>query len=315
MPAEYSSGAHDKPAWHGMGHVFGRSFNTEEALRESGLNFRVIKEQAIRLVDGVEIPVPGRYWNVREDSNAVLGGVGEKYTIVQNAQAFEFVDFLIGEEGFHYTQAVSLRGGSIVALTAKAPFALDLPTSKGELYVVLMNSHDGSESLQAMATPVQVVCMNTLRSALSAKQASVKLRHTLHIPDRMHEAQRVLGLAQGAADLISKRAEELFKKKMSEKRFGEFLEKLVPVSNPGSQLSETRTYNTRREIRDIYFGTEYGQPDMLGTEWGAYNAAVVHNDWVQGGKTTRTSTSAESVFERIMSGQNLGSKALELLSK
>lgn len=310
MPAEYESGVHDQPAWHRLGTVLNAKFNTAQALRAGGLDWDVVKEPVVR--KGEE--VPERFFTVRQQDDHVLGIVGRVYTPVQNRDAFQFVDDLLGSRGgFHFTQAVSLRRGAVVALTAKAPFPVTLPTSKGELYVVLFNTHDGSGALTAMATPVQVVCMNTLRSALSAKEACVRLRHTTLVNERIANVRDVLGLSQGVADLMATRAEELYRKRLTAKRFERFLEDLVPVAPEAAAGGVTRAQNMRTTISEIYHGPDFGQPDMAGTAWGAYNACVVLNDHVQGARKTKSSTEAENLFMRIMNGENIGSRAMELL--
>src|SRR5215471_16310478 len=129
--------------------------------------------------------------------------------IVQNEEAFAWCDELLGGEGFHYKTAGALRGGQVVWLLAKSPFELDLPDSPVEMYVLLTNTHDGTGAVTAAATPVRVVCMNTLRSALTNAQATYKIRHTSGAEARLAEAQRVLGLARGAAERMKDRADQL----------------------------------------------------------------------------------------------------------
>ncbi|HEY4026582.1 MAG TPA: hypothetical protein VGO86_09135 [Candidatus Dormibacteraeota bacterium] len=54
---------------------------------------------------------------------------------------------------------------------------------------------------------------------------------------------------------------------------------------------------------------------MRGTAWGAWQAVVTYNDHGMTSRTTRTSTAAETRFERILGGENIGSRALALLSQ
>jgi phage/plasmid-like protein (TIGR03299 family) len=200
-----------------------------------------------------------------------------------------------------------------VRLLAKAPFQLDLPDSPIDMYVLLTNTHDGSGAVTACATPVRVVCMNTLRSALSAAKAACKIRHTSGAEARLAEAQRVLGLTRGAAEHIHQRAEQMAATPITDADWRAFLHRLVPEP-ADSQTGQTRAANVRDEITRIYYGDRYGQDDVRGTAWGAWQAVVAYNDHGMTSRRTRTSTAEETRFERILGGQNIGSRALALLS-
>lgn len=249
----------------------------------------------------------------RQTDGRALGVVGHTYRIVQNEEAFAWCDELLGGEGFHYKTAGALRKGSVCWLLAQAPFQLDLPDSPVDMYVMLTNTHDGSGAVTACATPVRVVCMNTLRAALRGAQATYKIRHTSSAQERLAEARRVLGLTRGAAERIRQRAEEMASTRISDSEFRQFLHALVP-DPPDSRPGQTRADNVRTDISRIYFGNRYGQADVRGTAWGAWQAVVAYNDHEMTSRTTRTSTAEETRFERILGGQNIGSRALALLS-
>ena len=57
--------------------------------------------------------IPGYRANVRSTDDAVLGVVSDRYRIVQNEEAFQFTDDLLGE-GVTYETAGSLQGGKKV---------------------------------------------------------------------------------------------------------------------------------------------------------------------------------------------------------
>jgi phage/plasmid-like protein (TIGR03299 family) len=318
MPHEFESGVftEGRPAWHRLGVVLPHeSLDSAEALTYSGLAGWSLTKQAVYVGnadDGYE-PVPDRFAVVRATDGRPLGVVGSGYRIVQNEEAFRWADELLGGEGFHYKTAGSLRGGQVVWLLARSPFQVDLPDSPVEMFVLLTNTHDGSGAVTACATPVRVVCMNTLRAALSRAQATYKIRHTSGAQARLAEAQRVLGLTRGAAERVRRRAEELAATRISDGDFRAFLRELVP-DPPGSRTGQTRAANVRGEIRAIYHGDRYGQEDVYGTGWGVWNAVVAYNDHAMTSRKTRTSTPEETRFERILGGENIASRALALLS-
>jgi hypothetical protein len=121
--------------WHGLGAVLERPPATiAEAIDASGLGWRVEREQIavdrgdVATADSIWDPrcevIPGYYATVREDTRQVLGIVGGRYRIVQNDEAFEFVDQLLGSS-LHFETAGSHNGGRRVWVLATLPRACD----------------------------------------------------------------------------------------------------------------------------------------------------------------------------------------------
>jgi phage/plasmid-like protein (TIGR03299 family) len=303
MPHEFESGVftEGRAAWHGLGVTLPNdSLDSAEALEYSGLAGWNLTKQAVFVgnpEDGYR-PVRDRYAIVRATDGEALGA---------------WCDELLGGAGFYYKTAGSLRGGTVVWLLARAPFQVDLPDSTVDMYVLISSTHDGSGAVTAAVTPVRVVCMNTLRAALNRAQASYRVRHTSGVQGRLDEAQRVLGLTRGAAERVRQRAEQLAATRISDSEWRSFLEQLVP-DPPDSRPGQTRAANVRDEINAIYRGHRFGQDEVRGTAWGAWQAVVAYNDHGMTSRRTRTSTAEETRFERILSGQNIGSRALALLS-
>jgi phage/plasmid-like protein (TIGR03299 family) len=286
-----------------------------EALTYSGLADWRLTKQPIFIGnpdDGYSL-VPDHFAVTRSTDGRPLGVVGLSYRIVQNEEAFAWADELLGGEGFHYKTAGSLRGGTVVWLLAQAPFRVDLPDSPVDMFVLLTNTHDGSGAVTAAVTPVREVCMNTLRTALTRAQATYKIRHTSGAETRLAEAQRVLGLTRGAAERMRERAEALASHRIGDADWRAFLKTLVP-DPADSTRGQARAANVRDAIDGVYRGSRFGQRDVRGTAWGAWQAVVAYNDHVMTSRKTRTSTAAETRFERILGGENISSRALALLS-
>lgn len=318
MPHEFESGVftEGRPAWHGLGTVLPNdSLDSAEALTYSGLAGWELTKQPIYVgnpEDGYR-QVPDHFAVTRATDSRALGVVGHNYRIVQNEEAFAWADELLGGEGFHYKTAGSLRGGQVTWLLASTPFKLDLPDSPVDMYLMLTNTHDGSGAVTAAVTPVRVVCMNTLRAALDRAQASYRIRHTSGAQARLDDAQRVLGLTRGAAERVRQRAEQLSSTRIGEHDWRAFLDALVP-DPPDSRQGQARAATVRDGIDRLYRGERFGQDEVRGTAWGAWQAVVAYNDHSMTSRRTRTSTAEETRFERILGGANIGSRALALLS-
>ena len=153
--------------WHGIGIVIDNPLTSEDAIVAGGLDWNVVQEPIFK-ENGVR--VPGYFANVRDSDGAILGVVTNKYSIVQNKDAFAFTDSLV-EEGLTYETAGVLRGGKQIWLLAKMPETMILD-DKLEPYVCFTNTHDGTGAVRVCMTPTRVCCANTLNLALSTAKRS-----------------------------------------------------------------------------------------------------------------------------------------------
>ena len=106
----------EKP-WHGLGTEVAEAPTSADALRFAGLDWTVRQEPVFNCRGGI---IDGYRANIRSTDDAVLGIVGERYKVVQNADAFRFTDELVGGEA-RYETAGSLRGGKQIWLLARMP--------------------------------------------------------------------------------------------------------------------------------------------------------------------------------------------------
>jgi Domain of unknown function (DUF932) len=108
--------------WHGLGVVLDEyPTSIDEALDKAGLGWKVT-HGGVLVVKAPEwtddfgtkhpaelIPAKGFKANLREDTGDVLGIVSDEYEVVENRDAFRFLDALIGSE-MHFETAGSLWG-------------------------------------------------------------------------------------------------------------------------------------------------------------------------------------------------------------
>ncbi|SEO99124.1 phage/plasmid-like protein TIGR03299 [Mucilaginibacter gossypiicola] len=204
-------------AWHGLGLIVADHPTSAEAIRFAGLDYTVEKRPlftnvlANDLTDGEDfgkIAVPNFYATVRNDNNSVLGVVGKDYEVVQNADAFQFFDAIVGGgSGIQYETAGALGNGERVFITAKLPDYIKVGRADLiEQYLFLTTSHDGFGSISAAFTPIRIVCNNTLNAALRNQTGAIKIRHTASANDRLKQAHTLMGISNTMATEL----EELF---------------------------------------------------------------------------------------------------------
>jgi hypothetical protein len=86
------------------------------------------------------IPAKGSEANLREDIGEVLGIVSQEYEVVDNRDAFRFLDALIGSE-LHFETAGSLWGGRRVWVPARLPEYVEFGGDVSATYIYVANSH------------------------------------------------------------------------------------------------------------------------------------------------------------------------------
>ena len=82
----------EKP-WHGLGVEVSEAPTSSDALIYAGLNWNVLQKD-VYTEDGILIP--GYKINLRSTDDALLGIVSDRYKVVQNEDASQFTDDLLG---------------------------------------------------------------------------------------------------------------------------------------------------------------------------------------------------------------------------
>ena len=190
--------------WHELATKLDRPATAHEAIKAAQLDYQVEKKPLRAIVYHTRhSPVDDHYATVRMDTREVLGIVGNRYSPIQNRDAFSFFDSLVGSDEAIYHTAGALGKGERIWILAKLPSYIKV---KGEdiveKYLLLTNSHDGSSLVRAKLTPVRVVCSNTLTAALDGMEEEVRIRHTPNSTAKLEQAHKLLGLTNSLYDQL-----------------------------------------------------------------------------------------------------------------
>ncbi len=305
--------------WHGLGAVLERPPATiAEAIEASGLGWRVEREPIavdrgdVASADSIWDPrceeIPGWWANVRQDTRGVLGIVGDRYRIVQNSDAFRFVDQLLGSS-MHFETAGSLHGGRRVWVLARLPEHIEVGGDPVRPYVLLMNSHDGSTAVVVASTPVRVVCQNTLSWALDRARQRYSIRHTEKVREHVHQARRVLELSVDYYRQFKALGDGLASERCTETHLRRVLEQLYPsgTDDVSDRMRRSRD-ETKRRIVELFLGGDT-QGNAPGSKWAAVNAIVEYADWIRPVKKA-----GEQRFARTTDDAPAKTRALNLVA-
>lgn len=310
--------------WHHLGVITQGAQTVEDALRLAQLDWDVVKSD-----DAVQVPVltdngvvmvdaPDRYMTYRDHPKLGLQGlgvVGKQYTVIQNREAFDFLNNLTHESGAVFETAGSLRGGSQVFVSMKMPQHISIGegTDTVDLYLVCTTSHDGSKAFTVFITAVRPVCANTVAMGLATAKNTWYLRHTSNVKGKVQQARDALQMVIRYRDAFQAEADRLVSTAMTEREFSVFAEKLFPVSDKMSSLQIMRAEASRGDLAGLWRAPT--QQNVANTRWAAFNAVTEWADWVKpvkAGKRDADVARAERVF--LGAVEPIKQKALALLS-
>ncbi len=298
--------------WHGLGRIIEADAppKSDQAIIYAGLNWNVEKRPALFTGnDGSIITVPNRFVTVRDSDEATFGVVGADYRIVQNIEAFDFADELLGE-GLRYETAGSLHGGKKIFLLGKMP-STEILGDKVEPYIILTNSHDGCGAIKIAMTPVRVVCQNTLNLALSGAKRTWSARHVGDMKAKLDAARTTLKLAGIYMDNMKKQAEILVAKKIDDRQVSQICEALLMPK--ADEMTDRQFIAASARIAELK--TRYNEaPDLAGfrgTAWGFIGA--VSDMVTHAAPARRTQQYQETLMEGAIGGYDLINEAQNLL--
>ena len=316
--------------WHGLGVVLDQyPSSIEEALDKAGLGWKVTHGDVlvVKQPEWIDdfgttrpaelIPARGFKANLREDTGEVLGIVSDEYEVVDNRDAFTFLDALIGSE-LHFETAGSLWGGRRVWCLARLPEYIELGGDLSATYIYVANSHDGSMAVTAAVTPIRIVCANTLGAALrqaehgAQAQRTFRFRHTGNLQTKFAEARQVMGMTINYETRFKALADKLALEPIGasalEHRVLRHLWVIDDDTGPRARANRERAIE---HVLAIFRGrgpagdTTGNSP---GTKWTAFNAISEHLDYGRR-YTTRTNQ-----VQRSFEDTSLKQRALELVS-
>lgn len=309
------------PAWHGLGTVLDHPMTSVEALRAAHLDWTVSKKPLhVVFDDGHSRLVDGKVALVRDDTKDVLGVASDKYCIVNNVEAFQFLDGLVEEGSMTYEAAFSLGGGKRVVLLARMPGQDEITPSDVCLrYILLSTSHDGTSSIWFGPTSVRVVCANTFMLAIGEKTVEAisssefdylkkefSISHRGDIEAKLEKARGIIKAVNAKFDEYTEQARELAKVRWTDAQFRQFLDIMCPeISLVDPDYTPRRAKaieRTRNDITELYYQHEWqADVSIRQTAWAAVNAVVQHIDYLpRRGATPQAK--AEARFNMVLYG-------------
>src|SRR5829696_9472950 len=270
----------------------------------------------------LRVRVPLHVANVRSDSGAVVGVVGDGYAPLQNRAAFAFCDAITDSGRAHWIGAGWTRGGARVHALMRLDREIRIGDAEGEEVLPLLcfrNGHDGGLAVTVSVVPFRLACLNGMLLPIAGAQRTWKARHTANVEAKLADARRTLGIAWRYYDRLEELGARMIGERIGEGEFERFLARLVPLPEPKPDRSDggraVRNVERVREAIRTAYRTASDLDDIRGTRWGALQAVTAYVDHTQPTRRTVNRTHAEARFERATEPQALKDRALALLTE
>jgi len=275
-------------AWHRLGTITTGCLTGAEVMDVALLGGWDVRTEKLRTVES-NAKVPAKFATTRLHPKSglreVLGLVGTRYQVVQNEQACELLDMIVGETGAHFETAGSLRGGREVFVTMKLPETLTVAgVDPVELYLAVCTSHDASRLARVLLTPIRIVCANTQAAAFADNRGEYTFRHTGDITAKLADVRQALGLLPAYLDQFQQAAEQMVSTPLEWPQLHTLAHQLWPLAEDAGEPAYLKQLARDRDLKTL-FEQAPTQQQIRGTAWAGYQAIT---EWLDHGQPARS---------------------------
>jgi phage/plasmid-like protein (TIGR03299 family) len=258
--------------WHSIGKSVEECKDLESVLRASGLDYEVVKEPVLTWPDedrgGTPITIPNRFVTMRENDKHLYDVVSDKFEIVQNREAFDFVNYMGND--LQFRKAGETEGGMVYIIGALPEVSI-----LGDSFiphVIFRNGFSGKVKITAAICPLRMVCQNQFNFAFKNTQNTVTIRHVRNAHDKLEEAREVLKVSADYMQELNAMAEQYASIKLSATQLDKVMDWMFPMEN-ADQMNSFKRHQLeaqREKFRNAYLADD--NANFHGTAWGLINA-------------------------------------------
>jgi phage/plasmid-like protein (TIGR03299 family) len=283
-----------EPGWHRLGKVYedvdGLTVATVLDDLDAGEVIGIPVEGTLITPDGVtkiEDPTKMMTVRVRSTGPVPLGVVSKDYKIIQERDAFGFLDNVIDSGEALVSAAGLLNGGRRAFCCMKLPTNVLIGgVDEIEMYALIALSHDGTLALTGAATPIRTVCQNTLTLGIKEAKHVWRVRHTGRSDLKVAEARRALEITYKYSEAFTAEAEALVAAKFTKRQYEGVVKALLGTKTEAADGK--LAFGAWQKKYDTVMGlwTADTQDGIKNTAWGAFNALAEYGDWFRGTRGT-----------------------------
>lgn len=256
--------------------------NVSEALETAGLDFTIETRQGYFKSKGKDVEAQGYYYIIRTDTLDILGQCKGRFVPLQNSVLVEIAQPLLDQKRAAIDTIGSFDNGARVWILLKLiGFGHNITVDDYiEHYLLLMNGHDASTSIQMGIIPFRLACTNMLHKVgghmekfkhTETAEEMVKyfhqklLEYIKQIPDHMKELRSLVEINCDRDQFIVYARKIFFPNKKGDlpTRSGNIINRLVDLFEKGRGQHLVRgtayaAYNAISEYLNYEYGREQG---------------------------------------------------------
>lgn len=258
--------------WHALGKDVSECKNMEQVLKASGLDYTVDRYPLTTKVGGPfskEQTIPNRFITARSDGSKMYDVVSDKFGIVQNKEAFDFVNYMGDELSFE--KAGETKGGMVYVI-GKLP-EVNILGDAFTPHVIFRNGFNGKIKITAAITPLRMVCQNQFNFAFKNAANAVTIRHTTNAEKKLAEAKETLKLAADYMAELNTMAEHFAGMKLSKALQEKVIDYMFPIPKEDEKVNAFKRSNLEKSRQAFIEAHEQeDNANFRGTAWGLVNA-------------------------------------------
>jgi len=287
--------------------------SASEVAKQAGLDWTVATKPLFAEIEPVQIDMQGvsqalykqvnnRDAVVRNDTDEVIGIVGNKYKIVQNMEVFGALDTLIESGDARYSAAGEYNGGANVWMLMELPTGITVAGDPHSAFLLAKTSHDGSCSVIIRPIIERVFCANQIGKIIQGKTKKplmYKMKHTTNSELSISDIRNITTITYQAIEEYELTAAQLLKREVDKQQAMAIFRKVWALPSEvedtptqflsrGQQRQQTIAYTARDKAWNIYSQSPT-QENIRGTAFGVWQAVIEYADhYASGGDDKRT---------------------------
>ncbi len=284
-------------AWHNLATVWPDAVTPVEGCRKLKIDWPVETWMAVATKEstGDEIEASNYRFNVRGDTQTILGSVGKDYQPVQNIELAEFCEALAKQDDkVKIESAGTIRGGQKIWFLLKGESFKVRKKDEMRPYICVSNGHDGKTAINCDNTEIRAVCSNTLHMIVPEtrgegqrtrfRRSGCSFTHVGDVKEKIEQARQALGLYQTAMKETRKVIDRLVAKEVTKEEVQKFFLECYTRDFGAIPLEPVDKKEQRKKDRamdacNLVFDRFDKELNIAGaTAWNAYNA---YTGWMQ----------------------------------
>lgn len=257
--------------WTNIGKDVTTCRDMEQVLQMSGLDYTVEKRPVFTYPDieddGTRMVIPNRFVTTRREDGHTYDVVSDKFEIIQNRDAFDFVKYM-GDE-LQFEKAGETANGMVYVI-GRLP-EVNILGDKFTPHVIFRNGFSGKVKITAAICPLRIVCQNQFNFAFKNTANTVQIRHVGNAEAKLEEAREVLRLSADYMAELNTMAEHFAAMRLDQARMERITDYLFPMPTEDMNPFKRKSLeDTRAKFINAHDAED--NRNFRGTAWGMINA-------------------------------------------